>query len=560
MRKKSGNSNKQINLKTDNQSDHLFNNNVFIYILLGIAIVFVFIARMHLFSFPFERDEGEYALMGKLILDGHPPYTIAYNMKFPGTYYMYALIMGIFGESISGVHLGLTLIELASMVLMFYIARDFVSKIGAIIAAITFGILGTSWTLLGQAAHATHFVTFFALLGIVSILRIYKSKKNNLYKYFIAGILFSFAFICKQSGLFFVFFGYTIILTKEFKHKPLSPLIKNLAIYSLGFLTPIVIMVCYLYFFGNFEKFWFWTVKYLQNYSSEIPVSRALSMFKLGVSQVTDNYSSVGYLAIWIVSLFGIPVIFINKTPKQNKIIILSFLLFSFLTIVPGFNFRSHYFITLLPVASLLVAIFFEYFNNIFLYRLKLPNLVFVSLLVFVFLIGLGVNANKDYLFKTDPKISCKIIYGPNPFVESIKISEFLKRNSTKNDKIAILGSEPQIYFYADRYPATGYIYTYSLVENQSYSLFMQKEMIKEIEMNQPKYILFVKVPYSWLVKPNSQRYIFKWATEYLREKYKLVAFMDVNQKRFSSLLIGTELMNNKPQSNNAVYIYERIN
>jgi hypothetical protein len=75
---------KEVNPKTGKHSILLYNNK-FIYFLLGITILFVLIARIHLLSFPFERDEGEYAYIGKLILEGHPPYTLEYNMKFPGT-------------------------------------------------------------------------------------------------------------------------------------------------------------------------------------------------------------------------------------------------------------------------------------------------------------------------------------------------------------------------------------------------------------------------------------------------------------------------------------------
>jgi hypothetical protein len=40
--------------------------------------------RLRLLSFPLERDEGEYAYAGQLMLQGIPPYELAYNMKFPG--------------------------------------------------------------------------------------------------------------------------------------------------------------------------------------------------------------------------------------------------------------------------------------------------------------------------------------------------------------------------------------------------------------------------------------------------------------------------------------------
>jgi len=559
MSKKHRKLKKQKNIKTQDLSHSFFNKDSVIYILLFIAVAFVFIARMHLLSFPFERDEGEYALMGKLILDGHAPYTLAYNMKFPGTYYMYALIMTIFGKSIVGVHLGLAFISIFSMLLLFYISKNFVSKIGAVITAATFGVMGTSWTLLGQAAHATHFVTFYALLGIASVFWIYKNKKQNILLYLIPGILFSFSFICKQTGLFFVFIGYTIIIIKYYKTEKNIIVIKKLAVFTTGFAAPIITMFTYFYLFGDFNKFWFWTIEYLQKYGTQIPVSEAFNVFKFSLNSITSNYSSSGYIALWILSLIGIPFIFITKTSKNNKVLIISFVFFSLLTIIPGFNFRGHYFITLLPAIGLLVAVVFDYFNNFLINKINRPNLLFITIFIFFLVIYSGIKQNKDFLFNTDTKISSKNIYGSNPFVESIKIAKFLKNNTTKTDKIAVIGSEPQIYFYADRYPATGYIYTYNLVEIHSFALQMQKEMANEIEKNKPKYILFVDISLSWLTRPNSEKYIFTWAKQYLDKNYKIVGLIDLVQNKFSSLKVRDQLINYQPQSKNIVFIYERV-
>lgn len=303
-------------------------NNKLIYLLLGLSVIFVIIARIHLLSFPLERDEGEYAYMGKLILDGHPPYSLAYNMKLPGTYYLYALIMKIFGTSVTGVHMGLTVIIVASMFLVFLISKTFISKTGALIAATSFGVLGTSWTLLAQAAHATHFVNFFALSGIYVLLQLYKNEQNKTFKYLTAGGLLSLAFICKQSGIFFLFLGITLILLKELHKKPLIRLAGNIVIFMAGFTMPVLIMLLYLYFFSDFSNFWFWTVTYLSKYGNQVPVSDISPMFKTAVGTITANYSSAGYVAMWIVSLLGLLLVLISKTWMQHKILLFSFVFF----------------------------------------------------------------------------------------------------------------------------------------------------------------------------------------------------------------------------------------
>src|ERR1700685_774965 len=77
--------------------------------LLIVVAVMVLMAgvRFRTRDFFLERDEGEYAYSGQLMLQGIPPYRMAYNMKFPGTYAAYAAIMAVFGETPSGIRLGL---------------------------------------------------------------------------------------------------------------------------------------------------------------------------------------------------------------------------------------------------------------------------------------------------------------------------------------------------------------------------------------------------------------------------------------------------------------------
>lgn len=559
MKKKKNNSNQgQIDAGKDKVSLEFFDDDRLVYFLLGVAVLFVLIARIHLLSFPLERDEGEYAYMGRLILNGHLPYNSAYNMKLPGTYYIYALIMGIFGQSITGIHTGLMLVAVASMLLVFSISKHFVSKAGAVIAAASFGVIGTSGALYAQAGHATHFVAFFALLGMKLLLRMYENKRRNILWYYSAGFLFALAFICKQSGIFFWLFGLSLILVKEYAPESLPGLAKNTAVYFSGFITPVFVMLLYFHSFGDFGRFWFWTVKYLAKYGSNISVAAIPGAFKEGLVAITANYSAAGYTALWLFSLLGLPFMLANKKPKADKIL-LSFVLFSFLTVVPGFHFRNHYFITLMPAAALSIAVFFDFFNGIFVHKLKLPGLVFASFAAFILLAGAGIKANADYLFRQDNNISCKQIYGANPFVESIEIADYLKNNTKADDKIAVLGSEPQILFYSDRYSATGYIYTYNLVELHSYALTMQKEMANEIEANKPRYIVYVNIKTSWLFKPKSETFIFDWADGYVKKYYKLAARLDALPNRVSRLKTGQEMQTYQPQSQDMVYVFERI-
>jgi hypothetical protein len=120
------------------------------------------------------------------------------------------------------------------------------------------------------------------------------------------------------------------------------------------------------------------------------------------------------------------------------------------------------------------------------------------------------------------------MIYGSNPFPESLEIAEYIRKNSSPSATIAIVGSEPQIYFYSNRRAATRYIYTYPLMELHGYAEEMQKEMIAEIESARPEFIIFVNVPTSWLVRANSVKLIFEWYQSYCAQFYEVVGVADI--------------------------------
>jgi hypothetical protein len=52
-------------------------------VLIFIILIFASI-RFRLRDYPLERDEGEYAYAGQLMLQGLHPHKLAYDMRFPG--------------------------------------------------------------------------------------------------------------------------------------------------------------------------------------------------------------------------------------------------------------------------------------------------------------------------------------------------------------------------------------------------------------------------------------------------------------------------------------------
>jgi hypothetical protein len=149
------------------------------------------------------------------------------------------------------------------------------------------------------------------------------------------------------------------------------------------------------------------------------------------------------------------------------------------------------------------------------------------------------------------------MIYPESPFEESIRIAEYLREHTSLGDTIAVLGSEPQIYFYSDRHSATGYIYGYGLMEAQKYASQMQQEMIREIERARPKFLILVVMPDSWLQRPDSERLIFNWANEYAAQNYTVAGFVNMATPDKTDYYFGN-VPQSVPQLGKYILIYER--
>jgi hypothetical protein len=107
---------------------------------------------------------------------------------------------------------------------------------------------------------------------------------------------------------------------------------------------------------------------------------------------------------------------------------------------------------------------------------------------------------------------------------------KYIEEHSKPDDKIAILGSEPEIYFYSKRSAATGFVYTYEMMKEHPHAHEFEMQMISEIEAAKPKYMLFVNMPTSWYsVKLNkADTTIFHWGFKYIDDHYTRVGIVDI--------------------------------
>jgi hypothetical protein len=496
--------------------------------LATIVFALVIAIRIRLLGIPLERDEGEYAYAGQLILQGIPPYKLAYNMKFPGTYAAYAVIMSIFGQTIQAIHLGSLLVNAATIALIFLLGRRLIDSTAGIAAAATYAVLSVSPSVLGLAAHATNFVMLPVLGGMLLLLNKQQTvfsrplKPDQSLRLLVSGLLFGIGALMKQPGLLFIPFGALCILWDDFRNRfAVKQILLRVSIFLSGAIVPLGITCLILWRAGVLDKFWFWTIDYAWQYGRLVPVAQAPRIFFQNASEIVFT----GW-TLWILAGIGSVSGMYDKRLRPGTLFLLGFLFVSALALCPGFYFRPHYFILVLPGVSLLAGLAMSKLSQAFAHRLSLIR--FVPLLVFAAALSPAILLDRKIFFEATPVEACRMIYPESPFPESVQIADYIREHTDPDDTIAVLGSEPQIYFYSRRHSATGYIYTYALMEPQKYAHRMQAEMIREIEGARPMYLVSVLMNDSWLYRPQSDRQFFTWANEYTAENYNAAGLVNI--------------------------------
>jgi Dolichyl-phosphate-mannose-protein mannosyltransferase len=474
--------------------------------------------RLRLLSMPLERDEGEYAYAGQLILQGHHPYERLYNMKWPGTYYCYALIEGLFGQTIPGVRLGVLGINLAAIVLVFLISRRLFDACSAAAAAAAYALLSVSPGTLGFAGHATHFVVLFALASILFLQRAIERRRLGLY--FLAGVFAGLAPLMKQPGVVFTAFVVACWAWHEMGRAP-RVMSRGVALVA-GIVLPFAILFGVLCATHTLRSFLLWTIDYARHYGEPLNgavFSRFLESFRIARG---------GGFLFWIVAAIGLMALPFGVRTREAAFFLVWFVFFSFLGVLPGLVFRPHYFILMLPAIALLVgAAVCAARERLGPRHPRWATAVMLGLVLIPLSTAFAIEG--AFYFWLTPEQACRRVYRKNPFVEAVAVADYIRARTGPDDSVAVLGSEPEIYFYCRRPAATGFIYMYSLLEKQPYAEQFRRQMIREVEAAHPKYVVFVNLDASWLPPPGADMSVVQWFLDYQRRQLKPVGLVEVD-------------------------------
>jgi Dolichyl-phosphate-mannose-protein mannosyltransferase len=485
--------------------------------LLVVMVFFAFV-RVRLRDVPLERDEGEFAYVGHLMLQGIPPYKIAFNMKLPGTYAAYAAMMAVFGETASGIRIGLMLVNVAATIVVFLLGKYLYGPLAGAIAGITYSFLSCRPAVLGVYAHATHFVVLAALAGILLLLCAIDTGRIGLF--FCSGLCFGLAFLMKQPGILFAVFAGLYWLWREWRRPfPWRKIAARGGALFGGLVLPFGLTCLILLRAGVFPSFWFWTWSYAREYGSLITLREAWPMLRASVPWVVRPF------VIWEIVVLGLTAPLWSRYARAQGGLVASFFLFSFLAVCPGLYFRPHYFILWMPAAALCTGIGVCAVRQALVEKRCNTFVAWLPVIYFALIFGISVRAQYKKFFRLDPASLNEKIFGQDPFSEAIAVGNYIKAHSSEQDTIGLFGSEPEVCFYSARHCASSYLYMYPLMEKQRFAQEMESDMMQQVQQARPRFLVYVDAVRSWETKPaygeNPELLTMTW--EYAHRGYELV-------------------------------------
>jgi Dolichyl-phosphate-mannose-protein mannosyltransferase len=519
------------------------------WLAVGVVIAAAAAIRLRLLDVPLDRDEGEYAYFGQLLLGGVPPYALAYNLKLPGVYGVYALVLAVFGQTPAAIRLGLIVVTSAATAGTYLLGARLAGPTVGVAAAAIFAALSLNPKLLGFAAYAEHFALLPIVAGALLLWRAARRRRPALV--LAAGVLFGLGLLVRQSAALYVAGGvfYLLVADPEAPDRSRGGRGWAVAEFVAGAVLPLALTCVGLLAAGTFRTFWFWVFSYAPHYQADLSTGWRNLERTLGAAAPSASVA----LALAAVGVAAV----LRDRHRDRRVFVLALTASAILATTLGLQFRPHYFLIALPALALLGGLGLAALAELpALGRSGRLGWALPGVLLAV-AFGQPLYASRAVLFELAPDQVSRAVYGRNPFPESVEIARYIREHSEANDRIAVVGSEPQIYFYSSRRSATGYIYTYPLMELQPYASAMQRQMIGEIETTAPRFLVFVSASHSWIVRPGSDRTIFGWFEGYQRG-FTRVGVADIVSPQETVYRWGEAASGYTPRSDVWLMVFER--
>jgi hypothetical protein len=503
-------------------------------ILIALLIVVTIIA-LPVVTYPLGRDQGEFATLGRGILNGRVPYKELWNPKPPAVFYIYALAIRLFGQSTEALRLIDFFIVPPICLCLYWLGKRLANRRVGLWSALllpVFYFTETFWTL----TQNDGIVLLPMVLAVVAMVKLVEMRhKASAFSFqqlvvgFLTGALCGYIVWFKYP---FALFGVMIVIGYIWiraSTRPAIPLQKQDAYifisFMLGGLVVIVGGASYLMSIGAWDdlvtsaqvtsQYTLLTFNW-QDFSALLQTALGYRWQQWGLLWVLAG--------VWVVVKLRAPGAEVQapeSRPQSTALLTLWFITGLTIMLVQAKAYDYHW----LPVLPPLVLMAGEGLDHVLsgvmtrLSRISvgttyptgrlrtissLPYIVILLLLPGIMLAGIWPRT-WAYLTGKEDKIAYygRFVAGAAEefnAADSLRVSTLLRERVVPGDSLYIWGFRPEVYFMSGLNPGSRFFFHFPLVADW-YPQAWRKENVDTLWASLPPYVLVLQVDYMpWVI------------------------------------------------------------
>jgi hypothetical protein len=490
--------------------------------LLGLLGVFglALLIRSTIAAIPLERDEGAYAAIAQRWRHGEIPYQAYFDHKPPGVLAAYCAILAVFGERASpaAIHWATQVYSLVTLWVLYGVGRRLLSERAGLLAAALGAILLADASVLGNESNSEVFQVLPQTAALWAAL--VAGERRTSRSAFLAGVLLGGAVLFKQIAIVLVVPALVFVWWRGARRIP--PVLALAA----GVLVPVALAVGYFAAHGAAGALYECTVAYNRTYACVVPLSAYPAVLAASLRAFATSAWPVLILAAYALAAIARG----EVEAVKSRALLAGWAAFSLLSVGAGGRFFPHYWVVMVPPLALLAASAVE----------RLPRASMVAWGA-VAVTAMAVWAVNPWYYSPAMGPDEKVwrLYGLNPFAESQAVAAFVAEHSSPEDRVLVLGSEPEILYYAGRRSASRFVYMYPLGLPGPSSQAWQEAVVGEITRDPPRLIVTELAPRWW--EAERPQALLDGVAAALSTSYRVIALLPGNRRGPATLRTGTE-------------------
>jgi 4-amino-4-deoxy-L-arabinose transferase-like glycosyltransferase len=434
-------------------------------VLAGIVLIAVTL-RLPFLSVPLERDEGAYAYMATRWLAGEVPYRDIFDHKPPLIYLAYFPAAILANGSAEPIRLIGAAWFLATLVMVYVTARFVWGPAAALISTLLYAAFGNAVRIQAINSNTEHLLVLLAMGALCCFLR--ERCRGTFGWLFVSGLLCGLSVLTKPvAALQFGVLVLAAILGPSNPTAGTTAAVRRATVLLLGFALPIATCCYYFWSQGALDALRQAVLDYNGLY---VQYANVALMGQVGLF---GYVSLLGYLppvlaCLWLLLYVALWRVLMRER-TWSHLVLVAWTAAAFIGIKTAAREYPHYYVTILPALALWGGFAVKATWHQMQWRLEVSRVKRFAAggvlgLAAILAVAYVADAATFYSSGHDNVLQAEYVQNDAKlFSKAPAVAAVIREASTSDEPILVWGSEPELYYYAQRRSVTRFIYTYPM-------------------------------------------------------------------------------------------------